>query len=265
MGPKTALHSTKPAVRGFLLLALATIAMSIAVTTLRKPEREGWIALPPQPMDATDPDIRDLLSKSVDRAPSRNLTQEGSLSERCGEDDTEADTIPAGQKASRPIAVTPNSLPPSSPVQPPLPTQRYLMVIDGPSRGQATRRVQIDIEGEQALVRVSDGDMHSSQLAPPSAPGEPPPSLRYNEKRLPLSALASLREVWQAPELWSANQRSGVWCADRNGLRQAFFEACVHGRYYARDRACDRNAQEPLAELWKRVVELTPPPPAREQ
>ncbi|MFD1297437.1 hypothetical protein ACFQ4Q_12430 [Lysobacter gummosus] len=253
MASKATLNSVKPRVRGLLALALATVLLSLAVTVLRKPERDGWIALPPQPMDASDPDIRQLLTKSEMLTPRQHVGEapaDASLAQRCGEEDAEAEIVPAGHPAAAPVT---DWVSPGAPSPPPLPDERYIMVIAGAPTGPShTRRVQIDIDGDRARVLISNGDWRHAGTTPGSAA-----DIR-SEQRLSLSALAPLREAWQVPELWSANQRSGVWCAGHNGLREAFFEACVHGRYYARDRACDRNAQEPLAQLWKRVVELTP-------
>ncbi|WP_206413355.1 hypothetical protein, partial [Lysobacter enzymogenes] len=79
------------------------------------------------------------------------------------------------------------------------------------------------------------------------------------ERELPLAALAPLRAALAEPELWSAPQRSSVFCADRHRLRQAYFEACVDGRYFARDRACDRLAAPLLDELWRQARTLAAP------
>jgi len=257
MGPRDRQYSIRPKAPTLLALLVFALALSVAVPALRKPEREGWIALPPQPMDASDPDIRQLLTKSEQLTLPREIEGEGSLSERCGEDDTEAEAIPAGQVSAPPSSYDPSPTPPPSP--PPMPEQRYIAVLGhGPLGGRETRRIQIDIDGGQARIRVRDGDVSLRFQPPPALEARQP---RYAERRVPLAALAPLRDAWSAPELWTAGQRSAAWCADNHGLREAFFEACVYGRYYARDRACDRAAQEPLAQLWTRIVELAPPPP----
>lgn len=258
MGPQDRQHSARPAAVGLIALALGAAVMAVAVPALRKPEREGWIALPPQPMDATDPDIRQLLHKSKLMALPSEIEGEDNLAERCGEDEVENEAIPADQVSA---PATARGWDASAPKPRPLPAQRYILVLGhGPLATRDTRRVQIDIDGDKAWLRVRNGDVAQGQL--PSAPWKPQQP-RYAERRLPLSALAPLREAWNVPELWTANQRSSVYCSLRHELREAYFEACVDGRYFARDRACDRNAQEPLRLLWQRVTELTPAPPSK--
>ncbi|ALN59819.1 hypothetical protein GLE_4478 [Lysobacter enzymogenes] len=223
MGPRDRQHSIRLKAPGLLALLLFAAVLAVAVPALRKPEHEGWIALPPQPMEATGPDIRELLRKSAQFAPAG----EPPLAASCGADEVEAERLPPD--FARPPAPAQTD---DAPIR-----QRYAVLIGGPDR--KTWRLDLRLDGERARLRA---------LAPGAA---------ATERELPLAALAPLREALSAPELWSAPQRSSVFCADRHRLRQAFFEACIDGRYYARDRACDRNAWPLLDGLWRQARALT--------
>lgn len=225
MGPRDRQHSIRPKALGLLVLALSAAALAVAVPALRKPEREGWIALPPAPMDATDPDIRALLRKSAQSAPAGRVP----LAAACGAGGAEPERLPPDfARAPAPPDAD------EGPIE-----QRYALVIGGPDR--RPWRLDLQIGGERARLRA---------LAPGAA---------ATERELPLAALAPLRAALAEPELWSAPQRSAVFCADRHGLRQAFVEACVDGRYFARDRACDRNAWPLLDGVWRQARALAPP------
>lgn len=224
MGPRDRQHSIRLKAPGLLALLLFAAALAVAVPALRKPDRAGWIALPPQPMDATDPDVRELLRKSAQVAGGGP-----GLAAACGAGDTEPERLPPD--FARPPA---EADPPEAALE-----ERYAVLIGDPRK--AAWRLDIQVRGANARLRA---------LAPGAAAAE---------RELPLTALAPLREALSAPELWSAPQRSAVFCADRHGLRQAFFEACVDGRYYARDRACDRNAWPLLDGLWRQARALAPP------
>ncbi|QWP78337.1 hypothetical protein J5226_08085 [Lysobacter sp. K5869] len=226
MGPRDRQHSIRPKAPTLLALLLFAAALAVAVPTLRRPERAGWIALPPAPMDATDPDIRELLRKSAQAAPAGRPA----LAAACGADEVEPERLPPD--FARPPALPDDD---EAPME-----ERYALLLGGP--GQSAWRLDIEVSGERARLRA---------LAP---------GVGAAERELPLAALAPLRAALDAPELWSAPQRSAVFCADRHRLRQAFFEACVDGRYYARDRACDRNAWPLLDALWRQARAVAPTP-----
>ncbi|MEH6422456.1 hypothetical protein [Pseudomonas sp. CGJS7] len=258
MGPQDRQHSARPAAVGLIALALGAAVMAVAVPALRKPEREGWIALPPQPMDATDPDIRQLLSKSERIAdPDWRTPGPRGLAAHCGSEDVEPATPPPSSGTFLPSETWRTETHPD-PV--PIGGDRYVMWLGSPDLPTTAWHVQIDVHGSNARVRVHDDLRHR--------PTRHPLTLSYREgfpvdRRIDLSRLKALREAWNVPELWTAPQRSAVFCAQEYGGPDAFFEACVDGRYFARDRACDRNAQEPLRLLWQRVTELTPAPPSK--
>lgn len=225
MGPRDRQHSIRLKAPGLLVLLLFAAALAVAVPALRRPERAGWIALPPQPMEATDPDVRELLRKSAQLAPAG----QPALAVSCGADDVEPERLPPD--FARPPA-------PADADEAPL-EERYALLIGGPDR--RPWRLDIDVHGERARLRAQ-------------APGA-----AATERELPLAALAPLRAALAEPELWSAPQRSSVFCADRHRLRQAYVEACVDGRYFARDRACDRLAAPLLDELWRQTRALAVP------
>lgn len=235
MGPRDRQSSIRPAGPGLLALTLAAAALAVAVPALRKPEREGWVALPPQPMDATDPDVRELLRKSAQVA-AVTAAPAGGLAASCGAGETEPERLPPDFARPAP------RLDEDSPVF----AQRYTLLLG--DAGRTAWRVDIEVKGDRA---------HLSALASGRA-GAPAAAAR----ELPLSALAPLRAALGATELWSAPQRSAVFCADRHRLRQAFFEACVDGRYFARDRACDRLAAPLLDELRQQLRAVAPVAPA---
>ncbi|MGO1070665.1 hypothetical protein [Lysobacter sp. CA199] len=261
MGPQDRQHSTRPAALGLLALALGAAVLAVAVPALRKPEREGWIALPPQPMDATDYDIRQLLDKSARIAnPSGSAQGPRGLASHCGREDAEPATPPLGAGAFAPIPIgasqsdiDPDPLPPGG--------DRYLMLL-GPFDGSALmQQVQIDVYGDRARLRVRDGNGYRFSLHPATRLEDPAAS--RTDHTFDLSQLKALREAWNTPELWTAPQRSAVFCAQDYGAHEAFFEACVDGRYFARDRGCDRAAQPQLQRLWQSVrASIIAPPPA---
>lgn len=256
MAPNPRLRSTPPRVRGLFALAFAAMALSLALTVAHKPERDGWLPLPPQPMDGSDYDIRQLLSKSAQAAnPSAHADGPPGLAALCGQANAQTATPPPGaRKRPRPVSAPRPRGEDWAPV--PLTDERYLLWFadaHGPER--VVRQVRIDVHGERARVRVRAGVGDSALMPPATVPrGEPWPES--------LDRLDRVRDAWSAPELWSAPQRSAVSCAQRFEVREAFFEACVNGRYFARDRSCDRGAAPHLDRLWQVVRDTLPAPVA---
>ncbi|MGH8082479.1 MAG: hypothetical protein ACREP7_18030 [Lysobacter sp.] len=257
MGSNAALHSTRPPVRGLLLLALATLAMSVAVTALRKPGRDGWLPLPPQPMDASDYDVRQLLSKSTQIVnPSQSAQGPRGLAWQCGREDAEPARPPP--TAGRREPTTARAWTAEADPEPmPAGGDRYVLLLGSAGGSGAAQYLRIDIRGNQAQLRLSDGAHHRFPLHPAEARY---PALRYTEQTRDLADLKALREAWNVAELWTAPQRSAVFCAEEYGAPQAFFEACVDGRYYARDRSCDRAAWPHLDQLRKAVRDAVSTP-----
>ncbi|QQP94172.1 hypothetical protein [Lysobacter enzymogenes] len=225
MGPRDRQFSIRLNAPGLLVLLLFAAALAVAVPALRRPERAGWLALPPQSMEATDPDVRELLHKSARIAPAG----QPALADRCGADDVEPERLPPD--FARPPAAPEDD---AAPLE-----EHYTLLLGGPDR--AAWRLDIDVSGDRARLRAA-------------APGA-----AATERETTLTALAPLRAALAEPELWSAPQRSSVFCADRHRLRQAFFEACIDGRYFARDRACDRLAAPLLDALWQQARAAAPP------
>lgn len=254
MAPNPRLRSTPPRVRGLFALAFAAMALLLVLTVAHEPERDGWLPLPPQPMDGSDYDIRQLLSKSAQVAnPDAHADGPPGLAALCGQANAQTATPPPDAR-KRPRAMSAPRPRGEDWAPVPLNDERYLLLLanaNGP--GRAVRQVRIDVHGERARVRVRDAAHASAIAAPATTPrGEPWPE--------PLDRLDGVREALSAPELWSAPQRSAVSCAQRFEVREAFFEACVNGRYFARDRSCDRGAAPHLDRLWHVVRDTLPAP-----
>ena len=74
--------------------------------------------------------------------------------------------------------------------------------------------------------------------------------------RLRLRDAEPIREAWDSALLWHAKQ--GLrGCSDGRVL---FLQACVHGRYAARDRGCHTAASAQGQALWEAVTALLPAP-----
>lgn len=115
-----------------------------------------------------------------------------------------------------------------------------------------TWKIDIIVRGNTANVSVREAP---SPPMPPRSIG-PRNETWVTPARLavvPLDALEPVRRAWDTEAVWHRTQER-MWCDGRT----AFLEACVAGRYAARDRGCDLDRG--IAQLWS-VFQMTLPTP----
>lgn len=182
---------------------------------------ESWIPMPPDGMDASAFATRRLLL-AADSMPG-----DDSLTSTCGRYDSEGAP------------------------------ERYRIIIGDPllMRGARMWSVDLRVQGSQVEAWVEDA---SPPMPPPPHPdtqGETPqPAFAPRRYWLDKSELEPVRAAWAEPALWLAAQRD-VNCLDG---RPVFLEACVGGRYAARERNCDTAADEAAEKLWKLLQKRFP-------
>jgi hypothetical protein len=215
------------------LLAFAAIVVGVGLSRWRAPQslrasEDIWIPLPPEGMDATQRPVREIIMRNTawpDRLES--------LAWRCGGGDQDE------------------------------PREEYVAHIGDQmlEEGQQAWDVTMIPRGGQMEVRIADG---RSIPPPPPPPGRT--TLERNDAVVDVhwASLASLREIrdaWASKPLWLAAQKD-VQCVDG---RPVLFEACVQGKYVARFRNCDGDADAAAARLWHLLkLRFPPPPPTRD-
>ena len=219
-------------------LAIACFAVALAVagfmwtfaprraSHLGLAEARAWIPLPRTGMDARDAAVRAVLGMS--RGFPGDDPMDPPLADTCGRyADTSTDA-------------------------------RYRLTIgDGffnpPFR---TWRIDIVVRDGQAVIGVRDAGVPP----PPPSPGD---SQVYAMQRwatparhlsVPIARLDAIRAAWNSEEAWHAAQGAAS-CTDG---RTSLLEACVDGRYAARDRHCEPNRK--IDALWQAVLRSVPAP-----
>lgn len=219
-----------------LLWSLAIIAVLAAVAVARRrapvviEPAETWLPMPANSMDAETWEVRQALLRSVYIAnPDGGYDGEG-LVALC---QTHLGAMPA---------------------------ERYGALVAIPDSDPHLNKawyVEVDIEGQQARVRTRN--------SPVAAPGN-----RQQRSRLVAAAYANysvdkreledLREVWRTSNLWSpaiTRDCKVRWAPDW-ATNDSFVEACIHGRYFAREHRCGGGLE--TAALARLLQDRFPPP-----
>ncbi|MGO4261668.1 hypothetical protein [Lysobacter sp. TAB13] len=221
-------------------LAIIALAAAITISHRRAPATtapaESWLPVPANAMDAESWDVRHALLRSATIADPDGGGDGDALVALCS---AESRTMPAERYAA--LVRIPDSDP-------------YLNMTK-------VWYVEVDIEGHQAQVRTRNG-----QVATPFG--------RQRRSRLVVAPYANyllnkgeledLRETWRKSNLWSPVNTRG--CAIRIdpywATNETFVEACIHGRYFAREHRCtDGSETAALARLLK--DRFPPPRPAQ--
>lgn len=195
------------------------------------PSPTSWIGLPESGMDATDPFVRQALL----RASSHGGFDEGrydSLVASCG-----SGIIDSADET-------------------------YVIVLASPglTPNPQARRVTFAVYGDQVSVGIQDA--HSLVFPPPpplknsrlsSDPAQIPTTTWI---MFPKSRLQPIADAWRNRALWQAPQQ-GAFCTDAGVV---ILEACVGGRYAARDRSCglETGVNDGLNGLWSVMSRLLP-------
>jgi len=220
--------------RILLLVLAAGLLVWAGVATLESkkapngPVLDTWLPMPPVSMDAHELPVRQalLMAMMAEQDMKRSPDLYDTLAMRCGWGSQDE------------------------------PAEQYTALIgDWPlAKDPRTWRVRMIPQGSTMWVSVDD-----QALEPP-----PPPGVKELPRRapvafvLPMDRVAAIRDAWSAPQLWEqATQFHG--CFDG---RPALFEACVHGKYVATQRACTEAGPQ-LDRLWatmRRDLHVPPRP-----
>ncbi len=124
-------------------------------------------------------------------------------------------------------------------------------------------KIVMDVERDHIDIAWSHGDVIPPPPPPPSA-GKVVAAQSRNfivpvaHVRKSRIELEKIRELWSDEALWHAPQDEAAFaCLDGNPV---FLEACVNGRYAARNRNCNAQAENATTMLWHAFNELLPPP-----
>ncbi|WP_162823819.1 hypothetical protein [Lysobacter sp. TY2-98] len=120
-----------------------------------------------------------------------------------------------------------------------------------------TWRVDILVHGEEADLSVREAPIPIPPPPPLDAPAAPfrrwvaPAATRT----VPTRSLEAIRTTWNSDEIWHSPQ-GNTGCTDG---RDSLLEACIGGRYAARDRHCGSDRK--VDELWRALLRTVPAPP----
>lgn len=219
-------------VRILLLVLAAGLLVWAGVATLESrkapigPAIDTWLPMPPVSMDAHELPVRQVVLKAMTIEQDTNGRREpfDTLAMRCG---WGAQNEPAEQYAA--------------------------FIGDWAlSENPQAWRVKMIPQGSAMWVSVD-----TRALMPPPPPGaKEPPRRAPVVFVLPMDRVAAIRDAWSAPQIWEqATQVHG--CTDG---RPALFEACVHGKYVATQRACSEAGPQ-VDRLWATMRRDLPVPP----
>lgn len=196
------------------------------------PKDAPWIGLPKSGMDATQPQIRQVIRVGFIGEGWSN--QDDSLAFQCGNE--------SGISQVR---------------------ERYVAYV-GRNPWSPSWKAIFDVSGQHVDVSLSTSQLFMPP-PPPAGDGQSA-SRRYLVPVIHLSRtraqLEPIRAAWSETILWDDPQNE--WfnrCGDGNPV---FLQACIDGRYAARFRNCDAPSSRASSKLWQAFNELLPPPPKPE-
>ena len=134
-------------------------------------------------------------------------------------------------------------------------TDRYRLWISK-NTWDDSRNYDFVVQGEWLDVSVRNGFVLSAPFPGAIQSSVETATVTEVHARLRLRDAEPIREAWDSPWLWHAEQ-GRIGCNDG---RTMFLQACVRGRYAARDRNCDTAAFPEGQALWEAVTALLPAP-----